>query len=130
MLGELTTNTQRQEARASALIRARRTEYWIVVDTRPPVRALPPPWDVGRQDILNTLERAVRRARATVDGLPDGFRFHDLRHFLASLLIAAGADVKVVQTRLRHASATTTLNTYAHMWSKRSSLGRSPRSGA
>jgi integrase len=62
------------------------------------------------------LERAVRTARARVVGLPAGFRFHDLRHYLASLLIASGADVKVVQSRLRHASATTTLNTYAHMW--------------
>jgi integrase len=44
------------------------------------------------------------------------FRFHDLRHYFASLLISSGADVKVVQARLRHASATTTLNTYAHMW--------------
>ena len=43
-------------------------------------------------------------------------RFHDLRHYFASLLIAAGLDVKVVQTRLRHASATTTLNTYGHLW--------------
>lgn len=48
--------------------------------------------------------------------LPTGFRFHDLRHYFASLLIASGCDVKVVQTRLRHASATTTLNTYAHLW--------------
>ncbi len=43
-------------------------------------------------------------------------RFHDLRHYFASLLIAAGLDVKVVQARLRHASAMTTLNTYGHMW--------------
>ena len=49
-------------------------------------------------------------------GLPDGFRYHDLRHYFASLLIASGLDVKVVQTRLRHASAMTTLNTYGHMW--------------
>ena len=49
-------------------------------------------------------------------GLPEGFRFHDLRHYFASLLIASGADVKVVQRRLRHASAMTTLNTYGHMW--------------
>jgi integrase len=61
------------------------------------------------------IDRAVRASR-TAAGLPDGFRFHDLRHYLASLLIASGADVKVVQSRLRHASATTTLNTYAHMW--------------
>lgn len=62
------------------------------------------------------VEGAMRVARASVDGLPDGFRFHDLRHYFASLLIGSGADVKVVQRRLRHASATTTLNTYSHMW--------------
>ncbi|WP_433357420.1 IS701 family transposase [Microtetraspora malaysiensis] len=45
-----------------------------------------------------------------------GFRFHDLRHYLASLLIASGADVKIVQARLRHASAKTTLDTYGHLW--------------
>jgi integrase len=63
-----------------------------------------------------TLERAFRRARAKVAGLPDGFRYHDLRHCLVSMLIASGADVKVVQARLRHASAKTTLDTYSHLW--------------
>ena len=62
------------------------------------------------------LQRAMRTARAKVAGLPSGFRFHDLRHYLASMLIASGADVKVVQARLRHASAKTTLDTYAHLW--------------
>lgn len=62
------------------------------------------------------VERAVRSARKQVPGLPEGFRFHDLRHYLASLLIASGADVKVVQARLRHASAKTTLDTYSHLW--------------
>ena len=62
------------------------------------------------------LERAVRAARVSVEGLPAGFRFHDLRHFYASLLIASGANVKVVQARLRHASASTTLDTYSHLW--------------
>ncbi len=70
----------------------------------------------GRQLAPWTLERAFRAARARVPGLPDGFRYHDLRHYLASLLIASGADVKVVQARLRHASAKTTLDTYAHMF--------------
>jgi integrase len=55
-------------------------------------------------------------ARAQVPELPCGFRFQDLRHYFASLLIASGADVKVVQARLRHASAKTTLDTYAHLW--------------
>jgi integrase len=40
--------------------------------------------------------RAVVRARAKVDGLPAAFTFHDLRHYLASLLIASGADIKTV----------------------------------
>ena len=65
------------------------------------------------------LERAVRTARGKVDGLPDGFRYHDLRHYFASLLIASGADVKTVQARLRHASAKTTLDTYGHLWPDR-----------
>jgi integrase len=64
------------------------------------------PWQV---------DRAIRAARDAA-GMPAGFRYHDLRHYFASLLIASGADVKVVQARLRHASATTTLNTYAHLW--------------
>ena len=62
------------------------------------------------------LERAMRSARAKVPGLPRVFRFHDLRHYFTSLLIASGADVKVVQARLRHASAKTTLDTYGHLW--------------
>ena len=48
--------------------------------------------------------------------LPEGFRFHDLRHFYASLLIADGANIKVVQAPLRHSSAKTTLDTYAHLF--------------
>lgn len=61
------------------------------------------------------IERAIRAHRGEA-GLPAAFRFHDLRHYYASLLIAGGLDVKVVQARLRHASATTTLNTYGHLW--------------
>ncbi len=44
------------------------------------------------------------------------FRYHALRHYLASVLIVGGADVQVVQTRMRHASAKTTLDTYMHLW--------------
>ena len=43
-------------------------------------------------------------------------RLHDCRHFYASGLIAAGCDVVTVQRALGHASATTTLNTYSHLW--------------
>lgn len=65
------------------------------------------------------IERAMRKARSEVKGLPAGFRYHDLRHYFASLLIADGADVKTVQARLRHASAKTTLDTYGHIWPDR-----------
>jgi len=41
---------------------------------------------------------------------------HDLRHYYASGLIAAGCDVVTVQRALGHAKATTTLNTYSHLW--------------
>jgi integrase len=47
---------------------------------------------------------------------PEGFSFYDLRHYLASLLIAWGADIKTVQARMRHATARTTLDTYGHLW--------------
>src|ERR1700747_3871534 len=62
------------------------------------------------------IERAIRDARDKIDGLPEGFTFHDLRHYLASLLIASGADIKTVQARMRHATARTTLDTYGHLW--------------
>jgi integrase len=45
-----------------------------------------------------------------------GIKLHDLRHFYASGLIAAGCDVVTVQRSLGHSKATTTLNTYAHLW--------------
>ena len=73
------------------------------------------------------IERAVRDAKTKID-LPEQFTFHDLRHYLASLLIASGADIKTVQARMRHASARTTLDTYGHLWpdadeSTRSAIG-------
>lgn len=65
------------------------------------------------------LQKAFRAARSTVSGLPAEFRYHDLRHYFASLLIASGTDIKTVQARLRHASAKTTLDTYGHLWPDR-----------
>ncbi len=45
-----------------------------------------------------------------------GLRFHDLRHTCASLLIAQGAHPKIIQERLGHASITTTMNRYGHLF--------------
>ena len=84
----------------------------------------------GRAVSPYTIEQAFKAARETIDGLPDGFRIHDLRHYFASLLIAAGLDIKTVQARLRHASATTTLNVYGHMWPDRDESSRTAVAGA
>lgn len=43
-------------------------------------------------------------------------KLHDLRLYFPSGLIAAGCDVVAVQRAMGHASATTTLSTYAHLW--------------
>jgi integrase len=48
----------------------------------------------------------MRKARKKVQDLPAGFRYHDLQHYFASLLIASGADVK-------------TVDTYGHIWPDR-----------
>ena len=47
-------------------------------------------------------------------GLPD-IRLYDLRHTCATLLLAAGENIKVVSERLGHVNATVTLNTYVHV---------------
>jgi len=51
-------------------------------------------------------------------GLPH-FRFHDLRHTCAALLIDQGAHPKIVQEQMRHVSITTTLDTYGQLFPAR-----------
>lgn len=46
----------------------------------------------------------------------EGFVPHELRHTAASLAIAAGANVKVVQQMLGHKTATLTLDLYGHLF--------------
>jgi len=47
-------------------------------------------------------------------GLPN-IRFHDLRHTVATLLLAKEINPKIVQELLGHASINLTLNTYSHV---------------
>lgn len=49
----------------------------------------------------------------------DVFHPHELRHTAASLAIASGADVKVVQQMLGHKSAAMTLDQYGHLFGDR-----------
>lgn len=52
-------------------------------------------------------------------------RIHDFRHSHASLLINNGEDYLVVKERLGHASITTTIDTYSHLYpSKQKSLAK------
>lgn len=70
-------------------------------------------------NIHNWRSRVWKPALASA-GLADrGLTPKSLRHSAASMAIAAGADVKVVQRMLGHADASMTLNTYANLWPDR-----------
>jgi site-specific recombinase XerD len=67
---------------------------------------------------LSHFRRSVFNFAVEATGLT-GLTPHGLRHTAASLAIASGADVKVVQTMLGHASATMTLDLYGHLYPDR-----------
>ena len=71
---------------------------------------------IGR-GLFHVRARTWRQALAAC-GLK-GVRIHDLRHTAASLAIAQGADVKVVQRMLGHATAAMTLDLYAGLFDLR-----------
>ena len=48
-------------------------------------------------------------------GIPDDFRWYDLRHTHATLLLLAGVPIKAVSERLGHSTVTQTVNTYYNL---------------
>ena len=60
----------------------------------------------------NWVTKQFIRYRRTAD--IGAFRLHDLRHFMATAMLARGVPVVTVSERLGHARASTTLNVYAH----------------
>ena len=46
----------------------------------------------------------------------DGFRFHDLRHTCAAMLISDAAHPRAIMERLGHSSIKVTLDTYGHLF--------------
>jgi integrase len=54
------------------------------------------------------------RQAVQLAGMPQGTRFHDLKHFYTSRLLESGLDPKTVQALSRHAEFTETMDTYAH----------------
>lgn len=71
---------------------------WVVTD------------ELGRQVGPWQIQRLHRSVRPD-----DRARFHDLRHYFASMLIDQGANVIEVQHRMRHKKASITLDTYSHL---------------
>ena len=64
---------------------------------------------VDPDSVTQSFRRAASRA-----GL-EGFRFHDLRHTHASLLMSQNVHPKVVSERLGHSDVVITLNLYSHV---------------
>jgi integrase len=77
----------------------------------------------GRLVRRNSFASAWRSAVCAA-GLPDGTRYHALRHFYASALIAANLNPKVIQARLGHAAIAETMDTYGHLFPASEDLGR------
>jgi site-specific recombinase XerD len=69
----------------------------------------------GRPASAKRLSELVRDVVEQDGTFPEGFSFHDLRHFYASTLIAARLDIKTIQYQMRHDKASTTLDIYGHL---------------
>jgi integrase len=65
---------------------------------------------------LTNWRRSVFLSARRRAGLSDRFRVHDLRHTAASLMIQAGYPPKMLQEIMGHASITTTLDLYGHLY--------------
>ena len=68
--------------------------------------------EAGGHYAIHTFYKRFKAIAGSI-GRPDA-RPHDLRHTAATVAIASGADVKSVQELLGHATASFTLNVYAH----------------
>lgn len=60
--------------------------------------------------------RRTFRPVADAAEMPEGLRFHDLRHTCAALLIAQGAHPKAICDHLGHSSIQITMDTYGHLY--------------
>ena len=94
--------------------RVAQTKRRLLLGDRYTDRDLIFPTDLGGYaDGTNLVERHFRPLLQEA-GFPH-MRLYDLRHSSATLLLASGEQVKVVQERLGHSTATLTLDTYGHV---------------
>ena len=68
--------------------------------------------EIGGHIAIHTFYKRFKAIAESI-GRPD-LRPHDMRHTCATVAIANGADIKSVQDLLGHATASFTLNVYAH----------------
>jgi integrase len=75
---------------------------------------------LNKNNVLRAFRAVVARAnKASVEAewwrpIPEGIRFHDMRHTVASLLLSKGHSLVAVSRRLGHAKPSITLNVYGH----------------
>ena len=105
---------QRREVPIPRFLAAELADY--ITDKRPGDLVFP--GIRNGQPLRVSTYRTAFTAAAKAIGVPD-LHPHQLRHTAASLAIASGADVKVVQQMLGHSSATMTLDTYGHLFEDR-----------
>jgi len=98
----LRAHRKRAEERAGACAVQRRDDAYVF-SADPDGRR---PW--APNDVTKDFIRLRKAAK-----LPT-VRLHDLRHFAATRLLAAGVPVRTVSGRLGHSNAATTLGVYAH----------------
>jgi len=72
-------------------------------------------WDPPGAAPANPDVVTTKFARLTEKAGCPQVRFHDLRHAVATTLLAEGTDVATVAMRLGHASPVTTMRVYAHV---------------
>ena len=65
---------------------------------------------LGGRNLIRRFKRMLKRS-----GQASTFRFHDLRHTCATLLLKQGVHVKFVQELLGHSDVRLTLNVYSHV---------------
>ena len=105
-LDEATTLVLRRQKRRQNELRAAAGAAWVehdLVCTAPDGSPLHP---AKLTDAFHTIAEAA--------GLPP-VRLHDLRHGAATLMLAAGADLKLVQELLGHSTIAVTADTYTHV---------------
>jgi integrase len=71
------------------------------------------PSEVGTVLMARNLVRHFKAALQRAE-LPSSFRFHDLRHTAATLMLAAGVPLKTVSDILGHSSIQVTADTYGY----------------